>query len=171
MIIRSAISDRDYHAFGGVVRDYVAWCRNRYADDQWIINVAFSQQSLGTELKDLSVTYGPPNGKTLLAVVDGEIQGACAYRRLSADICEMKKMFVRSGCQGKGIGQQLGQAIIDLARKDGFTLMRLDTASLLKEAIAMYQSMGFKECPAYNEYPPELLPYVVWMELPLAVRD
>jgi GNAT superfamily N-acetyltransferase len=115
------------------------------------------------------VAYGPPNGKTLLIVVDGEVQGACAYRRLSPQICELKKMFIRSGCQGKGNGRKLAQAIIALAHKDGFTLMRLDTASLLKEAIAMYKSLGFRECAPYNEYPSELIPHIIWMELPLTV--
>jgi hypothetical protein len=36
--------------------------------------MAFSQQSLETELKDLSVTYGPPNGKTLLAVMRAQVK-------------------------------------------------------------------------------------------------
>ncbi len=46
--------------------------------------------------------------------------------------------------------------------------MRLDTGSRLKEAITMYQSLGFRECPPYHEYPDKLMPHFVFMELQLA---
>ena len=58
-------------------------------------------------------------------------------------------------------------ALIATAKADGFHLMRLDTGNLLKEAIAMYQSIGFRECPAYHDYPAKLMPYLVFMEMPL----
>jgi hypothetical protein len=32
----------------------------------------------------------------------------------------------------------------------------------------MYQSFGFKECSPYYEYPEKLMPYFLFMELPLA---
>jgi hypothetical protein len=46
--------------------------------------------------------------------------------------------------------------------------MRLDTGNLMKDAITMYKSFGFKECSPYYEYPEKLMPYFVFMELPLA---
>ena len=171
VIIRNAISADDYRAFGGLIREYVDWCRERYTHDRWFIEAAFGHQSLDAELQTLSLTYGPPNGKTLLALDDGEVKGACAYRRLSHQVCEMKRLFVPSRNQEKGIGRLLCQSIIVEAREDGFTLMRLDTANLFMEAIAMYKSAGFQECAAYNEYPSELMPHIIFMELPLAVRD
>lgn len=45
--------------------------------------------------------------------------------------------------------------------------MRLDSGNLLKEAIAMYTSIGFRECPPHREYPAELMPYLVIMALSL----
>jgi GNAT superfamily N-acetyltransferase len=171
VIIREAISADDYRAFGDLIREYVDWCRKRYAHDQWFIEAAFSHQSLDAELQTLSLTYGPPNGSILLAVEDGDVKGACAYRRLSQEVCEMKRLFVPSRNQGKGIGRLLCQNIIVKAREEGFNLIRLDTGKLLTEAIAMYKSAGFQECSAYNEYPSELMPNIIFMELPLAVRD
>ena len=38
----------------------------------------------------------------------------------------------------------------------------------MTEAIAMYQSFGFKQCSPYHEYPEKLMPYFVFMELSLA---
>jgi hypothetical protein len=47
-------------------------------------------------------------------------------------------------------------------------LMRLDTGNLFAEAIAMYRKLGFRDCAPHLEYPEKLLPYLVFMELPLS---
>ena len=45
--------------------------------------------------------------------------------------------------------------------------MRLDTANLLVEAIGLYESFGFKRRSPYQSYPPKLMPYIVFMEMPI----
>ena len=80
----------------------------------------------------------------------------------------MKRVFVPPRFQGSGIGRGICTELIASARSDGFRLMRLDTGGLMKEAISLYQSFGFKECAPYYEYPARLMPYFVFMELPLA---
>ena len=162
--IFTATTVSDYAAFASLIREYVDWCRARYAHDAWFVDAALSHQSLDSELRDLVTYYGPPNGKTLLASIDGEIQGACAYRRLSPDICEMKRLFVPARFQGHGTGRRLGEALIAAAIADSYSLMRLDTASLLTEAIALYRSMNFLDCPPYQEYPAELMSNIVFMD-------
>ena len=166
-VIVSATTSEDYAAFAAMVREYVEWCRTRYASDSWFIDAAFSHQSLEQELQALAVSYGPPKGKTLLAKIDGEAMGCIAYRRLADNICEMKRLYVRPAGKGRGMGRRLSVALIDAAQEDGFKLMRLDTANLLTEAIGLYKSLGFRECAPYNEYPDELMPYIVFMDLPL----
>ena len=79
----------------------------------------------------------------------------------------MKRLYVSERFKGRGIGLRLAQALIDAARMDGFELMRLDTGNLLKEAITMYRNLGFRDCAPHVEYPQKLLPYLVFMELPL----
>lgn len=54
--------------------------------------------------------------------------------------------------------------LIDAAKADGYTKMRLDTADRLTEAIAMYASMGFGPISPYRQYPEQLRPYLVFME-------
>jgi GNAT superfamily N-acetyltransferase len=166
-VISPARSPSDYQAFAGLVADYVAWCRMRYAHDEWFVERVFAHQDLDREIRELPVIYGPPQGSTLLARRAGVVCGAGAYRRLEDGSCEMKRLFVLAAFKGLGLGRRLAQALIDAARAEGYALMRLDTGNLLSEAIALYQSMGFRHCAPHRPYPPELLPYLVFLELPL----
>jgi GNAT superfamily N-acetyltransferase len=165
--VYTATTASDYDAFAALIREYVEWSRARYQGDAWLIEQAFSHQSLDRELEDLSVSYGPPNGKTLLATRDGQICGGGAYRGLDDEICEMKRLFVPERFRGRGTGRRLCEAIMAAAGNEGYRLMRLDTGKLLTEAIGMYQSLGFRVCPPYHHYPEPLMPYLVFMERPL----
>ncbi len=166
-LIRTATTPADFDAFSGLVTEYVAWFRIRYREHPWFVDRVFGHQSLSTELEALSLSYSPPNGLALVAARDGRICGAGAYRRLADGSCEMKRLFVSDRCKGTGIGRRLCAALIARARDDGFRLMRLDTGHLLTEAIGLYESFGFAACAPYHEYPAELMPYIVFMELAL----
>jgi GNAT superfamily N-acetyltransferase len=165
--IHLASSETDYAAFGALVREYADWCRARFAHEAWMIELAFSHQSLDRELEDLPARYGPPGGKTFLARRDGTVVGCGAYRRRSDECCEMKRLFVPDRYRGLGIGRKLCDALIASARAEGFKLMRLDTAAQMSEAVALYEAIGFKRCAPYNEYPERLMPHMVFMELDL----
>lgn len=168
-LIYTATTASDYAAFATLVTEYVEWSRKRYAADVWFVEKVFGYQSLNAELLTLSSEYGPPHGKTLLASRDGQVVGAGAYRKLADGSCEMKRLYVGEQFHGHGTGRKLCEAIIASAREDGFQLMRLDTGNLLKEAISMYKSVGFRDCPPHRDYPAELMPYLVFMEMPLTV--
>jgi len=165
--IVAAACSADYDAFGALVSEYVAWCRARYQHDAWFVDQAFGHQGMADELRDLATTYGPPNGRTLLASCDGTLAAGGAYRRLSDGTCEMKRLYVADRFRGRGLGRRLGSALIESARAEGCALMRLDTGNLLQEAIALYESLGFRRCAPHRSYPPDLLRYLVFMELPL----
>jgi ribosomal protein S18 acetylase RimI-like enzyme len=79
----------------------------------------------------------------------------------------MKRLFVPDRFRGLGIGRKLCAALIQSARNDGFTVMRLDTAGQMSEAVALYEAIGFRRCTPYNEYPERLMPHMVFMEMTL----
>lgn len=164
LTIREAVTPEDYAAFGRLCRDYVGWARIRYQDVPWLVEEVFGYQSFDDELKVLHIKYGPPKGRTWLVESDGTIVAGGAYHRLSDGVCELKRLYVSDAARGGGVGRKLTQALIEAAQADGFTLMRLDTGNLLHEAIAMYRSMGFAECPPYLTYPDRFMPYLVFME-------
>jgi ribosomal protein S18 acetylase RimI-like enzyme len=76
----------------------------------------------------------------------------------------MKRLFVRSGFRGQGLGRRLGERIVAEARAIGYRTMRLDTLPSMQAAIRLYEALGFIRCAAYYETP---LPDTVFMELQL----
>jgi ribosomal protein S18 acetylase RimI-like enzyme len=121
-------------------------------------------QNFEEEMKTLPGKYAPPEGRLIIAEYDSEIAGCVAVKKIGEGVCEMKRLYVRPKFRGKKIGRKLADRIIEDARAIGYDIMRLDTLERLKEAIALYRSMGFKETTAYVYNPIE---DVVYMELKL----
>ena len=167
-LIREASSEQDYRGIALLISEYVAWLRSRYAHDTWFVAEVLDRQSLTSELEILPTMYGPPNGRAFVAVRDREILACGAYRRLDDEACEMKRVFVPERFRGAGLGRGICNALVAGARADGFRSMKLDTGTIMTEAIALYRSSGFKECAPYIDYPAKLMPYFVFMQLPLA---
>jgi len=58
--------------------------------------------------------------------------------------CELRKMYLRRDHRGKGLGKRLLEHALAEARRLGFKRVTLETASVLKEAIRLYESYGFQ---------------------------
>jgi ribosomal protein S18 acetylase RimI-like enzyme len=166
-----ATTDVEYAAFGELISEYQTWLLNRYADIQAFMAGVLRHQALDKELNELPERYGPPEGKTLLTMRDGEVSGGVAYHDLHDGSCEMKRMYIPERFQGQGTGRLLCTALIAEATADGYRLMRLDTGFRNTEAIAMYESLGFRMCAAYQDYPENLLVHLRFMERPLVSEE
>jgi GNAT superfamily N-acetyltransferase len=82
-----------------------------------------------------------------------EAVGCAALRVLTAQIGEVKRMYVHPAARRGGVGGALLDALAHRARERGLRALRLDTRSDLVEARALYARHGFVEIPAYNDGP------------------
>lgn len=128
------------------------------------IEVDLCFQGFEEELKTLDRVYGSPGGVFLLLRQGDRIAGCVAIRDLGGGICEMKRLFLRPGFRGNGLGRKCAEQIVRTAREMGYRAMRLDTLPAMHSAIALYRSMGFTEITAYTENPCE---GALFMELAL----
>jgi len=121
-------------------------------------------QGFAREIAGLPGEYAPPTGQLLLAQANDQTTGCVALRRLDDDISEMKRLYVRPEFRGRRLGRRLAEAIIAAARRIGYRAMRLDTLPSMVTACALYQALGFRPVPRYNDTPGE---GVIHLELKL----
>ena len=129
--------------------------RSIFKEYQSSVGVDLCFQDFEQELKQLPGEYSEPRGCILLALVESKLAGCVALRPLSSDICEMKRMYVRPSFRGQGLGRILAQDIIAEARKRRYRKMRLDSLSSMREALSLYESLGFVQIDAYRLNPVE----------------
>jgi len=132
-----------------------------YAELPWLVQY---YEDFEEETANLPDRYGRPEGCLLVASYEGQPAGCVALGKLSDGTCEMERLFVREEYQRKGIGTALCEALIEYAKRIGYTHMLLATA--LEPPKALYKSLGFKETAPFRDIPDEIKG-VAYMELKL----
>lgn len=88
-----------------------------------------------------------------LVVVEGGRAVACGgVQALDDGTGELKRMYVRPACRGRGIARQLLAALEEFAFQQGHSVVCLETGTYLPAAIGLYTSCGYEPIPVYGEY-------------------
>src|SRR3972149_2827007 len=100
-----------------------------FLEYQKYLGIDLCFQNFDKELESLPGDYAPPGGGLLLVWYDSKVAGCVALRQIDLEVCEMKRMYVKPGFRGKGIGRKLALAIIEEALKIGYKKMKTKTHS------------------------------------------
>lgn len=86
-------------------------------------------------------------GGAFRVLVDGagRVVGCGGLFPLGGPRAEIRKMYLLPEARGQGLGRALLRQLVDTARGTGLHRLTLETKSVLKEAIALYQAFGFTE--------------------------
>jgi GNAT superfamily N-acetyltransferase len=114
-----------------------------FLEYQQELGVDLCFQEFEEELNTLPGEYTQPNGRLFLIKEKNEVAGCIAFKPVSNNCCEMKRLYVRRQFRGHNFGRLLATKLIDAAREAGYSTMRLDTLSSLVVAISLYQGLGF----------------------------
>lgn len=131
-IVRVAQFPQDAPAILEIWREYVA-----------SPTVSLDYQGNEAEFANIPGKYAQPTGCILLAERAQGLAGCIAFRKVSAEICEMKRLYVRPSARGLGLGFLLAKGLIDQAKKVGYSEMRLDVLAEFEKAREIYRVLGF----------------------------
>ena len=97
------------------------------------------------DLDDLEGQYAARGGFFDVAIdSNGDVAGCCGIYPIDDTTCELRKMYVSREARGSGLGGRLLRRALAFARGRGFKRVELETASVLKDAIALYAGAGFE---------------------------
>jgi len=109
-------------------------------------------ESTDRDLDNIEDSY--TNNSGIFDVVvdpDGIIIASTGLFKIDETTCELRKMYLLKEYRGMGLGKFLLDHSIEAAKKLGYKKIILETASVLKEAIGLYEKYGF------TSYEPEHL--------------
>jgi putative acetyltransferase len=83
---------------------------------------------------------------------EGKIVGTVGLYPLDETTIELRKMYFAPEVRGRGLGQKLLREMIEKARNLGYLSVYLETATVLKQAVHIYEKAGFK--PVVDRHTP-----------------
>jgi GNAT superfamily N-acetyltransferase len=96
---------------------------------------------------------------------DGQLAGCGGIKLFGTEYGELKRMYVRPQFRGFGLGKQLIDRLAEYACEQHVALLRLETGVHQREAIGLYERVGFYRIPPFGAY--RLDPLSLCYEKPL----
>lgn len=118
------------------------------------LDALLDAQYPGRSIRPGSVTtpaeMSAPDGAFLVGY-EGELAVAIGgLRRLTTEICEIKRMYVVPAARSRGVGRALLGALEDAGRRLGYRAVRLDAGPEQRHSRALFIATGYRTIPPYN---------------------
>lgn len=138
----SIATETDMPAVADIFREYQQW-----------LGVDLCFQGFEQELASLPGRYAAPRGIIYIARDGDTIVGCVGIRPATDNDAELKRLYVKPEFHGRGIGRQLFELAMKMAKDAGYDAVVLDTLSDMKTAKKLYEDYGFFRTPAYYSNP------------------
>jgi GNAT superfamily N-acetyltransferase len=94
----------------------------------------------------------PPEGLFLVARIDGAAAGCGGWRALGDGRAEIKRMFTAAEHRNRGVARAVLAELERTAGAAGVEELVLETGSVQPEAIALYESSGYRPIEGFGYY-------------------
>jgi len=149
--------------------EFITWIADQLRENYQLDSVSKIGQRIpeyvDAHLEDLT-SLKPPDGVIYLLVDDGDVAGMGAIRKLSDEVGEIKRMYIRPLYRGRGYGKQMLDKLLEVGREFGCSSFLLETSKFMTVAQHIYKSAGFIEREEYpeSETPEIFRSYQIFME-------
>jgi putative acetyltransferase len=97
------------------------------------------------DLNDIEANYLKSGGWfEVLEDARGNLLGTVGLFPLDKETVELRKMYFHKNLRGRGFGKKTLERMIEKARELKCKKIYLETASILREAVALYEKYGFQ---------------------------
>lgn len=109
---------------------------------------SFEPDGADSDLADVPDNYVDAGGVFEVVVERERVVGTIGLWPVDEKTIELRKMYLRPGARGRGIGRTMLDRAMTWARNAGFARMELDTAGALEAATHLYKQAGFRAIDA-----------------------
>jgi GNAT superfamily N-acetyltransferase len=96
--------------------------------------------------------FAPPSGLFLLGRLDGVAVAMGGWRRETESVAEIKRMYVVPRARRRGLSRVMLATLEASAAEAGARSVILNTGTEQPEAVALYESCGYREVPGFGYY-------------------
>ncbi|WP_198036915.1 GNAT family N-acetyltransferase [Nocardia sp. BMG51109] len=116
-------------------------------NEAWIVELFSLEPADSATLDDPEHKIIAEGGQVLIAREGEDVVGCVALVPEGDGVFELSKMAVARDRRGRGLGRIILRAAVDYAREHGATALFLGSNSILKDAVHLYESIGFVHVP------------------------
>ena len=139
----------------------------RTLNEEWISRYFVLEPKDRETLGDPENTILRKGGRIFMVWAGGAAVGCVALIPMGNSVYELSKMAVSPTMRGQGIGRRLLEYAIGQAKTMGASSLFLGSNSVLKNAVHLYESVGFTHVPPEKLPPMHYARADVFMEMAL----